>query len=61
MKHLRCLKYYTYVLGLIAHAISDALLQALEILLDIALLFQDKHGDEFGLSQQVFLYHARRE
>ena len=30
----------TYVFGLLAHAVGDALLEALEVLVDIALVFE---------------------
>lgn len=43
---------HTYVLWFVAYAISDGLLEALEILLDVPLLLQNKHcGDTRELLQ----------
>lgn len=48
------------MLGVVAHAISDALLQPLQILLDIPLFFQHKHGDGIEY-QKSSIHHALRD
>lgn len=35
------------MLGVVSHAISDALLEALKVLMEVALLFQHHHIDFF--------------